>query len=53
MNLFIKNHTNQILTDEYKKIISDVIKFALELENVHSKPEIGVHIVDNKEIKKL
>lgn len=53
MNLFIENYTNQILTDKYKKIISDVIKFALELENVHSKPEIGVYIVDNEEIKKL
>ena len=53
MNLFIENHTNQILTDEYKKIISDVIRFALELENIDSKPEIGVYIVDNEEIQKL
>ena len=53
MNLFIENHTNQILIGKHKKIISDVIRFALELENVHSKPEIGVCIVDNEEIKNL
>ena len=53
MNLFIKNHTNQILNDKHKKIISDVVSFALELEDIHSEPEIGVHIVDNEEIKKL
>ena len=53
MNLFIENHTNQSLNDKHKKIISDVVRFALELEDIHSEPEIGVHIVDNEEIKKL
>lgn len=53
MNLFIENHTNQSLSDKYKKIISDVVSFALEVENIYSEPEIGVHIVDNEEIKKL
>lgn len=53
MSLFIENHTNQILSDKHKTTISDVIKSALEVENIHSKPEIGVHIVDNEEIKNL
>lgn len=53
MNLFIENYTNQSLTDEYKKIISDVIKYALTLENINSKPEISVCFVDNDKIKNL
>ena len=53
MNLFIENHTNQVLSDEHKKIVLDVIKCALEFEHINSKPEISVCFVDNDEIKKL
>ena len=53
MHLFIENRTDQILSNKHKKIIYDVITCALEIENINSKPEISVCIVDNQEIKNL
>lgn len=53
MNLFIENHTNQILSVDHKKIISDTIKCTLEFENINSNREINVCFVDNNKIKKM
>ena len=53
MNLLINDSTDGLFSDEYRKIIFDVLERALEIEDIKSNPEISISIVKNDEIQLL
>lgn len=53
MNLLINDSTDGLFNDSYRKIISDVLNCALDIENIKCNPEISVSVVKNHEIQNL
>lgn len=53
MDVLIDNSTNGVFNEEFERIVRDVLREALELEKIHSNPQISVSIVDAEQMREL